>query len=242
MSKPIIGISGSVIIDDGGIFPGYHRSYVNEDYVDSVVQNGGVPYIIPFTEDDEVIREQLNHVQGLILSGGHDVDPHGYGEEPLQKIGATWPERDHFDMRLLKLAEENGIPVLGICRGAQIISVAHGGTLYQDLSYRKELTLKHMQGHTPDLPTHGMKVKEDSKLAKVLGKTEFRVNSFHHQLIKDVASDLIASATAPDGVVEGLENKKGNVIAVQWHPEMLHRNPKVAFMNNLFKFVIENAK
>ncbi len=79
-------------------------------------------------------------------------------------------------------------------------------------------------------------------MAKVLGKTEFRVNSFHHQLIKDVAPDLIASATAPDGVVEGLENKKGNVIAVQWHPEMLHRNPKVAFMNNLFKFVIENAK
>ena len=74
MTKPIIGISGSVIIDDGGIFPGYRRSYVNEDYVDSVVQNGGVPYIIPFTEDDEVIREQLNHVQGLILSGGHDVD------------------------------------------------------------------------------------------------------------------------------------------------------------------------
>ncbi|NRO35986.1 putative glutamine amidotransferase [Lactobacillus helveticus] len=242
MAKPIIGISGSVIIDDGGIFPGYHRSYVNEDYVDSVVQNGGVPYIIPFTENDEVIKAQLDNVQGLILSGGHDVDPHQYGEEPLQKIGATWSARDHFDMRLLKLAEENGIPVLGICRGAQIINVAHGGTLYQDLSYRKELTLKHMQGHTPDLPTHGMKVKADSKLAQILGKTEFRVNSFHHQLIKDVAPDLIASATAPDGVVEGLENKAGNVIAVQWHPEMLHRNPDVAFMNNLFKFVIDNAK
>ena len=129
MNKPIIGISGSVIIDNGGIFPGYRRSYVNEDYVDSVVQNGGVPYIIPFTEDDEVIREQLNYVQGLILSGGHDVDPRFYREEPLQKIGATWPERDHFDMRLLKLAEENGIPVLGICRGAQIINVAHGGKI-----------------------------------------------------------------------------------------------------------------
>lgn len=242
MNKPIIGISGSVIIDDGGIFPGYRRSYVNEDYVDSVVQNGGVPYIIPFTEDDEVIRQQLNHVQGLILSGGHDVDPRFYDEEPMQKIGATWPERDHFDMRLLKLAEENGIPVLGICRGAQIINVAHGGTLYQDLSYRDGLTLKHMQGHTPSLPTHGMEVDPDSKLAEILGETEFRVNSFHHQLIKDVAPDLFASATAPDGVVEGLENKKGNVIAVQWHPEMLHRNPDVAFMNNLFKFVIENAR
>lgn len=242
MTKPIIGISGSVIIDNGGIFPGYRRSYVNEDYVDSVVQNGGVPYIIPFTEDDEVIKQQLDNVQGLILSGGHDVDPQLYGEEPLQKIGTIWPKRDHFDMLLLKLAEEKGIPVLGVCRGAQIINVAHGGSLYQDLSYRKELTFKHMQGHTPDLPTHAMKVNPDSKLAKILGKTEFRVNSFHHQLIKDVAPDLIASAKSPDGVVEGLETKNGNVVAVQWHPEMLHRNPDVKFMNNLFKFVIDNAK
>lgn len=242
MTKPIIGISGSVIIDDGGIFPGYRRSYVNEDYVDSVVQNGGVPYIIPFNEDDEVIKLQLENVQGLILSGGHDVDPHLYGEEPLQKIGKTWPARDHFDMRLLKLAEEKGIPVLGICRGAQIINVAHGGSLYQDLSYRKELTLKHSQNHTPSLPTHGMKVVEGSKLAEVLGKTEFLTNSFHHQLIKDVAPDLLATAVASDGVVEGLETKDGNVLAVQWHPEMLHRNKDIAFMNNLFKWVIDNAK
>lgn len=242
MTKPIIGISGSVIIDDGGIFPGYHRSYVNEDYVDSVVQNGGVPFIIPFTENDEVIKSQLEHVQGLILSGGHDVDPHSYGEEPEQKIGATWPAHDHFDRLLLKLAEEKGIPVLGICRGAQIINVAHGGSLYQDLSYRSEKTLKHMQGHTSDLPTHGMKVSKNSKLAQILGKTDFMVNSFHHQVIKDVAPDLIQSATAPDGVPEGIENKAGTVIGVQWHPEMLHRNPDVQFMNKLFKWVIENAK
>lgn len=242
MTKPIIGISGSEIIDDGGIFPGYRRSYVNEDYVDSVVQNGGVPFIIPFTEDDEVIKMQLEHVNGLILSGGHDVDPHLYGEEPEQKIGATWPARDHFDMRLLKLAEEKGIPVLGICRGMQIINVAHGGKLYQDLSYRSEHTLKHMQGHTPSLPTHGMKVVEGSKLAEVLGKTEFLVNSFHHQIVKTVAPDLIEVATAPDGVPEGIENEEGTVLGVQWHPEMLHRNKNVDFMNNLFKWVIDEAK
>lgn len=240
MTKPIIGISGSVIIDNGGIFPGYRRSYVNEDYVDSVVQNGGVPFIIPFTEDDEVISGQIDQIQGLILSGGHDVDPHLYGEELLPKIGTIWPARDQFDMKLLKLAEEKGIPVLGVCRGAQIINVAHGGSLYQDISYRKELTYKHMQGHTPDLPTHQMSVAADSKLAKVLGKTRFMVNSFHHQLIKDVAPDLKAVAKSDDGVVEGLENAAGNVLAVQWHPEMLHRNQQVAFMNNLFKFVVNN--
>ncbi|MDF7639762.1 gamma-glutamyl-gamma-aminobutyrate hydrolase family protein [Lactobacillus sp. ESL0791] len=242
MSKPIIGIAGSEIIDDGGMFPGYRRSYVNEDYVDSVVQNGGLPLIIPFTENDEVIKAQLEHVQGLILSGGHDVDPHLYGEELLPKIGKTWPARDHFDMLLLKLAEEKGLPVLGICRGAQIINVAHGGSLYQDASYRKELTYKHEQGHTPSLPTHGMQVKAGSKLAQILGKTDFMVNSFHHQLIKKVASDLSAVAKAPDGVVEGIENQTGTVIGVQWHPEMLHRNPQMSFMNNLFKFVIDNAK
>lgn len=242
MSKPVIGISGSIIIDDGGMFPGYHRSYVNDDYIDSVVKNGGVPYIIPFNEDDDVIKEQLEHVQGLILSGGHDVDPSFYGEEPMQKIGTTWPQRDHFDMRLLKLAEEKGIPVLGICRGMQIINVFHGGTLYQDLSYREVETLKHNQGRTPDQPTHSVLLDEDSKIAKILGEIKFRVNSFHHQIIRDVAPEFNVSGKSPDGVVEAIESSNKNVIAVQWHPEMLHNNKSVAFMNNLFKWVIDNAK
>lgn len=242
MTKPIIGISGSEIIDDGGIFPGYRRSYVNEDYVDSVVQNGGVPLIIPFTEDDEVIAAQLDQVQGLILSGGHDVDPHLYGEEPLQKLGKTWPERDHFDMLLLKLAEEKKIPVLGVCRGFQIINVAHGGSLYQDLSYREESTLKHSQDHTSDLPTHKMSLQADSKLAEILGQTEFMVNSFHHQVVHTPAADLKAVGQASDGVIEALENKDGNVIGVQWHPEMLHRNKKAAFMNQIFQWLIDSAK
>ena len=233
--KPIIGISGSIIIDDGGIFPGYRRSYVNDDYIDSVIQNGGIPYIIPFNEDEEVVKEQLLNVQGLILSGGHDVDPHNYGE-----LGDIWPERDKFDMRLLKLAEENGIPVLGICRGAQIINVYHGGTLYQDLSYRKEKTLKHSQGQTPTLLTHTVKTVAGTKIAELLGKKEMQTNSFHHQLIKDVADDFKVSARCVDGVVEAIENKDASIIAVQWHPEMLHR--VVPYQNNLFKYIIDNAK
>ena len=240
MNKPIIGISGSVIIDDGGMFPGYRRSYVNEDYVDSVVQNGGIPYIIPFNEDEEVVKEQLLNVQGLILSGGHDVDPHNYGEELEQKIGDVWPERDVFDMRLLKLAEENNIPVLGICRGMQIINVAHGGNLYQDLSYRKEKTLKHSQNQTPTLVIHTVKADPNSKIANILGKDEFLTNSFHHQLVKEVAPDFTVAAKCVDGVVEAIENKDASVIGVQWHPEMLHR--VVPFQNNLFKHIINNAK
>lgn len=240
MAKPIIGISGSEIIDDGGIFPGYRRSYVNEDYVDSVIQNGGIPYIIPFNEDDEVIEQQLLNVQGLILSGGHDVDPHNYGEEPEQKLGDIWPERDHFDMRLLKLAEKNNIPVLGICRGAQIINVAHGGSLYQDLSYRKEETLKHSQGQRPTLLTHTVETVAGTKIAELLGKAKLQTNSFHHQLIKDVAPEFKVAARATDGVVEAIENDDASIIAVQWHPEMLHR--VVSYQNNLFKHIIEHAK
>lgn len=238
--KPVIGISGSVIIDDGGIFPGYHRSYVNDDYIDSVVQNGGIPFIIPFNQDTEVIQAQMENVQGLILSGGHDVDPHNYGEEPEQKLGNIWPERDKFDMLLLKLAEKKHIPVLGICRGAQIINVAHGGTLYQDLSYRPEKTLKHSQGQTPTLVTHTVKTVKGSKIADLLETDSLQTNSFHHQLLKDIAPDFKVSARCVDGVVEGIENKDASVIGVQWHPEMLHRVSKV--QNNLFKYVIDNAK
>jgi putative glutamine amidotransferase len=241
MIKPVIGISGSVIVDAGGMFPGYRRSYVNEDYVDSVVQNGGVPFIIPYTDDEEVIRTQMKQVQGLILSGGHDVDPHLYGEELDPKIGEIWPARDHFDMLLLKFAEEMNKPILGVCRGAQIVNVAHGGSLYQDITDRSEKTFKHEQGHTPDLPTHRVHVKEGSFLARTLGKTDFLTNSFHHQLIKKVAPDLNTVARTEDGVIEGLENESSNILAVQWHPEMLHRNPDVKFMNNLFKFLIQNA-
>lgn len=241
MDKPIIGISGSEIIDEGGMFPGYRRSYVNEDYVDSVVKNGGIPFIIPFTENDEVIKEQLDHVQGLILSGGHDVDPHLYNEEPLQKLGTTWPERDHFDMLLLKLAEAKGIPVLGICRGFQIINVFHGGSLYQDLAYRQGVTLKHNQGSRPDLPTHSVDVISGTYLAEILAKDKILVNSFHHLLVKDLASDLVVSAKASDGVIEWLETKNGQVIGVQWHPEMLHNNEHVSYQNNLFKNLIIKA-
>ena len=100
--KPIIGISGSIIVDSGTPFPGYHRSYVNDDYIDSVIQAGGIPFIIPFNTDKEVIKDEITHLDGIILSGGHDVDPLNYHQEPRQKLGTTFPERDVFDFSLIK--------------------------------------------------------------------------------------------------------------------------------------------
>lgn len=122
--KPIIGISSSVIVDDSGNFAGYKRAYVNKDYVDAVVRAGGVPLIIPFTTDKEVIISQVQVIDALILSGGHDVSPYNYGQEPNPKLGETFPERDTYDMLLLEESKKRNLPILGICRGSQIINVA----------------------------------------------------------------------------------------------------------------------
>ena len=239
MTKPIIGISGSRIIDQQGPFPGYHRSYVNENYIDSVIQNGGIPYIIPFNEDPEVIIAQVTNIDGLILSGGHDIDPRLYGEESLPRIGEIWPQRDKFDCRLLQEAEKNHKPVLGICRGFQLLNVVHGGSLYQDLSYRDKTTFKHNQGHTTDLETQTIMLTPDSYLANLFGEEQLSVNSFHHQLIKKVGKGLWPVAKAKDGVIEALENKDGSVLGVQWHPEMLHLSDQK--MNKLFSDLITKS-
>ncbi|WP_153930000.1 gamma-glutamyl-gamma-aminobutyrate hydrolase family protein [Limosilactobacillus walteri] len=239
MEKPIIGISGSRIIDQNGPFPGYYRSYVNEDYVDSVIQNGGIPYIIPFNEQPDVTVAQVANVDGLILSGGHDIDPRLYGEESLPKIGDIWPDRDYFDMLLLREAEKQHKPVLGICRGAQLINVAHGGSLYQDISYRDGLTLKHNQGRTPDIESQSVTLETTSYLAKLFGRETLSVNTFHHQLINKVGAGLYAVGHAGDGVVEALENDDASVIGVQWHPEMLHRSDRE--MNKVFSDLINKS-
>ena len=144
MSKmPIIGISSSIIVDNSGSFAGYMRAYVNKDYVDAVIRAGGVPLIIPFSVDKEVIISQAQLIDGLILSGGHDINPYNYGQEPSQKIGEIFPERDIYEMILLEESKKRDIPILGICRGFQLINVAAGGTLYQDLSLIPGNILKH---------------------------------------------------------------------------------------------------
>lgn len=220
--KPIIGISGSILINKGNTFSGYRRSYVNQDYVESVLRAGGIPFIIPFNEDLESIREMVEHVDGVILSGGHDVNPYNYGEDPLLKIGEVFPERDVFDMEIYKTAVKFNKPVFGICRGFQIINVINGGSLYQDLSYADFVKLKHDQQDNPSQATHFVKFEEGTFLRDILGE-ESKVNSFHHQILKDVAPGFKVVAKSPDGVVESIQKITEDcfVVGVQWHPEML---------------------
>lgn len=239
-SKPVIGISGSVIVDSGGMFPGYHRSYVNEDYVQSVIKNGGIPLIIPMSQDASVLDGYIEHIDGLILSGGHDVCPRNYNEEPDQKLGDICPQRDRFDCALLQRAIEKNLPILGICRGCQILNVHHGGSLWQDLSYAEGVTIKHWQEHHPELVTHSICLERDSLLFQVLGEESMMVNSFHHQIIRQLGNGFRAVARSKDGVIEAIEHADYRfMVGVQWHPEMLHGSEME--MNRIFAALIDEA-
>ncbi len=240
-TKPIIGLSGSWLIDTNDISPCIRRSYINHDYVRSVADNGGIPLIIPFIDNTDLkhLAEQwVNRIDGLILSGGHDINPALYGEEPRPKLEEIWPARDHFDITLLETALKQGKPVLGICRGFQLINVYYGGKLLQDLSYADHELLKHNQGHTPDLATHKVTLKPGTELAELFGE-ELMVNSFHHQVVTEAGRGLTVSATSSDGVIEAVENKELKILATQWHPEMM--SASCDKMTKLFQYFIAKA-
>ena len=222
MKKPCIGVSGSILRDNSGPYVDLLRSYVNDDYTHSIEEAGGIPVIIPFTKNLELARETVARLDGLLLSGGHDVYPLHYGEEPLQGLGEVWPERDQFDFALIKAAEEKQIPIFGICRGLQILNVYRGGSLYQDLKYDQNCTIKHLQNQTPSLGTHTVDIEFESKLASAIGRSTWITNSHHHQTVKHIGKGLQVVARAKDGTVEGLEDSSYPwLVACQFHPEMM---------------------
>ena len=223
MKRKIVGITGGLIPDMSEGFRGHMKSCVNDDYITSVLDAGGIPFVIPVNTDEEVIREQLKHIDALIISGGDDVNPQEYGEEQLLKNGVPNVERDKFDLTLIKIAKEMKIPTLAICRGLQAANVAFGGTLYQDLSYAENVTIKHDQEGSPETPSHKIEVNEKTLLHDIMGEKEIWVNSFHHQGVKDLAEIFTVSAKSSDGLIEAFEYKEEKYffLAVQWHPEMM---------------------
>ena len=233
----VIGISGSVLLDPIYSPVIIKRSYVNEQYVEAIAQEGAVPFIIPVT-DPSYIPAFIARIDGLLLSGGYDVNPYEYGEETLSRAGESYPERDFFEKALLLEAVAQGKPVLGVCRGAQVINVTYGGSLYQDVTYASHAKLQHLQATDGAFPVHDVKLTNDSCFAKIFDKEVIGVNSFHHQLIKELAPGFKATGKTSDGVIEALE-KEGDlfVAGVQWHPEqMYHQNDD---MKRLFRAFIE---
>jgi putative glutamine amidotransferase len=225
---PVIGITATLKQDVDSVAERPLGRFVRADldYVEGVAEAGGVPVVLPPVAGPRTAEALLDGMDGLLLSGGSDLDPGYYGEEAVPELGVTLPERDAFEMALLEHALRRQMPILGICRGMQVLNVALGGTLYQDLPSQMDhmVLLGHRQETPKWQPTHEVDVDGGSKIAKILGTDELKVNSYHHQAIKDLASGLVAVACAPDGVIEAVESSdlaKRWLIGVQWHAEAM---------------------
>ena len=226
--KPVIGITVNYLDDlpsavDAGIAaPGQDWYLLAADYINSVMRAGGLPVMLPYTDDEAMLAEYVELCDGILVTGGNDVTPALYNER-VTKCGRLFPHRDKFDLALTRYALENTeIPIFGICRGCQIFNVALGGTLYQDLpsdGYLPHTILSFSRNY----PSHTVKVSENSRLASILGAGDVPVNSFHHQAIKNLAPGAVCSAVSEDGVQESIELPGDRFfLAVQWHPEMMY--------------------
>jgi putative glutamine amidotransferase len=224
---PIIGITGTLKEDVEAVAERPLGRFIRTDldYVEGVVGAGGAPVVLPPLGDEKAAASLVGSLDGLLLSGGNDLDPGYYGEEPGTELGPTIPERDAFEMALVGLALRRGIPIFGICRGMQVLNVALGGTLYQDLPSQWEGdVLKHRQATPKWQPSHGVEVRDGSYIAEVMGRDVVKVNSYHHQGVKDLAEGLVVTGRSADGVVEAVEAKDLSerwLLGVQWHAEAM---------------------
>ena len=220
-----IGIPTDELIEINPIMPNNHPAYAPHDVKEAFIKLGAIPLIIAFPDDvskvDQLAQDYVQLIDGLMLPGGPDVDPTFYGEEPHPKIGMTLYQKDRFEIALIKAALAADKPIFGICRGIQIMNVAMGGTLYQDLeSQYPELKIQHPQATLGQFATHHVELTAGSKLAKLYGQSTIKVNSRHHQAVKAVGKGLKVTAVAPDGVVEGMESTDTDLfLGVQWPPE-----------------------
>ncbi|WEV45114.1 gamma-glutamyl-gamma-aminobutyrate hydrolase family protein [Streptococcaceae bacterium ESL0687] len=213
----IIGIAGTTFNEMEEVpFHGNKVIYTRKGFVDVIQNLGHIPIIIPQDQPDKA-RDYMKLVDRLLLTGGEDVSPRFYGEEPLVKLGKIYPERDMFEFALIDEAVKQGKPILGICRGLQVLNVKFGGSLYQDISY-SDSQIKHLQIPTKQIfSTHSVKIKEGSVLDFL--SDDYWVNSFHHQAVKKLAPDFEEIAHASDNLVEAIYNKEKRILGIQWHPE-----------------------
>lgn len=192
------------------------------NYSEAVVEAGGLPLMVA-NLDPALAAGYAQTADALLLTGGGDIDPARYGETPDRDLGSVDPERDAFELELYRAFREAGKPVLGVCRGVQLINTAHGGTLHQHLP-SVSATWQHDQQDLRGMPFHEVQLEPGSALARAFGATTVRTNSYHHQAVDKVGAGLKAVARAGDGIVEALEAESGSfVLGVQWHPEMSFR-------------------
>ncbi len=238
MIRPLIGITTSDVSIQGKI---YHRAYAPNSL--AIAAAGGLPVLIPTGLDEDTLRATYEAMDAVLLPGGVDVDPIHYGQERHPLTIQIDDKRDALELTIARWAVDDDAPVLGICRGHQVLNVALGGTLIQDIPSQVETELTH------DLPNglprstriHDITIDASSRLAEVLGGTHFQVNSLHHQSVEKAAPGAALTAYSPDGVVEALEvPDKSFVLSVQWHPEDLYHDDES--MNRLFIAFVQAAR
>lgn len=232
--RPIIAISANIIDE---------TSSLHFAYSCAIIDAGGVPIIIPANCDGATITALMRGVDGVVLSGGDDIDARYFGEENLPGLTELNAQRDYYEFMLLRAALDRGVPVLGICRGCQVINVALGGTIYQDLPSMYERALEeHKILTNKHIPVHEIEIAEGSMLHKIIGKSSIAVNSRHHQSNKIIAPSLISTAQSPDGVEEAVEGYPTHkIIALQCHPENMATTGGVAEMKQLFEFIVAES-
>ena len=233
--NPLIGITGNL---------GDKGCELAQGYYISVVKAGGTPVVIPPHKDKESILALLDTLDGLVLSGGGDINPLLLGEEPLPQLHSVCPERDETELFLAREAFHRQIPTLGICRGIQMMAAVLGGKVYQDIYVQGEgAKLKHSQDMPRYTASHTVNIKEGSTLQSIVGnKQTLAVNSFHHQAVSDPGQHLMISATSPDGIIEAVEsNEDKALLGVQWHPECFILNNDQSMMS-LFRWLINEAR
>ena len=243
--RPLIGVTTSEIRAAERTEPSYRgdppqaEMALGMKYARAIELAGGAPVVIP-PLGDEATDALMEGLTAVCVSGGPDIDPVGYGQEPHPELGPTEVDLDEFEIRVARIADRRRMPVLGICRGMQALNVARGGTLHQHLPDLPGPKLEHRQTVAGEEPTHAIDVTPESRVAALLGRESARVNSFHHQAVDRLGAGLEPVAWSPDRVVEAIEAPSGDfVVGVQWHAECLVERPEQL---RLFEGFVEAAR
>ncbi|WP_312432147.1 gamma-glutamyl-gamma-aminobutyrate hydrolase family protein [Lacrimispora sp.] len=225
MRKPLIGLTPAHDIESGDV-------KARPTYMRALKAAGAIPVVMPLDASEEDLKQLSKDMDGFLFTGGPDVHPFLFGEETQAHCGNVSAARDQMEISLLPMIMELRKPVLGICRGIQVLNIALGGTIWQDIPSQvaRDFPLAHSQPFSYDMPCHTVALTEGSLLARISESSSIKVNSMHHQAVKDLAPELIASAYSPDHLIEALEmTDYPFFIGVQWHPEYLWEKNKEAF-------------
>lgn len=238
MGRPIIGIAANEINDAGKTLYHLPISYTPAGYVRAVQEAGGVPFVLPVGLP-VLAKEYIQRIDKLILAGGQNVSPELYNESVVVREAELFEERDQFELALIEEALSQDKPIFAVCRGMQLLNVALGGSLFQELDHVTPKEVAHMQTPVPkEVPTHKIQTEAGSMLRQIYGK-ETSVNSFHYQAVKTVGKDLKITALSEDGIIEGVERKGtgSTLLGVQWHPDFAYTELEQEM--NAFSYVVE---